>query len=582
MAMVSEGQAGEATNQWSDEELKEKVGQLFIVGFDGHVTNEDIKTLITIHRVGTIILFQRNVSDAAQLIQLTASLQKIAKDSGHAQSLFIAIDQENGLVARVNPPIATELPGSMALGATNDPSNAFTVAECTAKILKAYGISMNYAPVADINSEPKNPVIGVRSFSDDPETVGTFVSAQVEGLQQNGILSCVKHFPGHGDTAVDSHHGLPVITKSKEELEACELVPFWRAVKAGVDAIMTAHISLPQLNSNSNVATNQLPASLSPDAIRILRQEMNYDGLIVSDCLEMDGVRATYGTEKGAVMALKAGTDCVMVCHTMNAQVGAIEAVIAAVKSGEISREVIESSVNRVIRLKTKYASTSVSTADSNSNVQMLNEESSKVASEVYAKSTTVVRTEPGYISIPRNSMKVLLLFASEAHLGGGAVDSGEDRAARSPLLTSYIETLKPYCESIINIQFNEEYLLGPGHKDIIHFAEADMIILATRNATLSPYQKAMGRFLGKSLIPNKKFITIATCDPYDFLEDRDVIKNYIAIYEPTVSAFRAAVEVIFGVRPARGLLPVSLPSARHTTHPFEETVEDRVRRWLI
>ncbi|KAF7865750.1 hypothetical protein EAF04_005915 [Stromatinia cepivora] len=343
MAMVSEGQASVATNQWSDEELREKVGQLFLVGFDGHVTNEDIKTLITVHRVGTIILFQRNVSDAAQLFQLTASLQEIAKDSGHAQSLFIAIDQENGLVARVNPPIATELPGSMALGATNDPSNAFTVAECTAKILKAYGISMNYAPVADINSEPKNPVIGVRSFSDDPETVGRFVSAQVGGLQQNGILSCVKHFPGHGHTAVDSHHCLPVITKSKEELEACELVPFWRAVKAGVDAIMTAHISLPQLNSNSNVATNQLPASLSPDAIRILRQEMNYDGLIVSDCLEMDGVRATYGTEKGAVMALKAGTDCVMVCHTMKAQVGAIEAVIAAVKSGEISQEVIES-----------------------------------------------------------------------------------------------------------------------------------------------------------------------------------------------------------------------------------------------
>lgn len=208
-------------------------------------------------------------------------------------------------MARVNPPIATELPGSMALGATGDPSNAFTVAECTAKILKAYGIGMNYAPVADINSEPNNPVIGVRSFSDNPETVGRFVSAQVKGLQQNDILSCVKHFPGHGDTAVDSHHDLPVITKTNEELEACELVPFKRAVAEGVDAIMTAHISLPQLNKNSDAATNHLPASLSPNTIRILRQDMKYDGLIVSDCLEMDGVRATYGTEKGAVMALK-------------------------------------------------------------------------------------------------------------------------------------------------------------------------------------------------------------------------------------------------------------------------------------
>lgn len=250
-------------------------------------------------------MFQRNVSAAAQLLQLTASLQAIAKDAGHAHNLFISIDQENGLVTRINPSIATQLPGSMALGATGDSSNAFTVAECTAKLLKIFGINTNYAPVADINSEPKNPVIGVRSFSDNPETVGEFVSAQVKGLQQNGVLSCVKHFPGHGDTAVDSHYGLPVILKRKEELEACELIPFKRAVIDGVDAIMTAHISLPKLNKNSKASTTHLPASLNPDAIRILRKDMQYDGLIVSDCLEMDGVRAIYGTEKGAVMALK-------------------------------------------------------------------------------------------------------------------------------------------------------------------------------------------------------------------------------------------------------------------------------------
>ncbi|ESZ97146.1 hypothetical protein SBOR_2459 [Sclerotinia borealis F-4128] len=561
MTMASEGPT---THQWSDEELKEKVGQLFIVGFDGHVANDNIKTLIRSHRVGTIVLFQRNVSDAAQLLQLTTSLQEIAKDAGHAQSLFIAIDQENGLVTRINPPIATELPGSMALGATGDPLNAFTVAECTAKILRAYGIGMNYAPVADINSEPNNPVIGVRSFSDDPETVGRFVSAQVKGLQQNGILSCVKHFPGHGDTAVDSHHGLPIITKSKEELEACELVPFKRAVIDGVDAVMTAHISLPQLNGNCDAATKHLPASLNPNAIRILRQVMEYDGLIVSDCLEMDGVRATYGTEKGAVMALKAGTDCVMVCHTMKAQVGAIEAVIAAVKSGDVSQQSIDSSVNRLIQLKAKYLSQIVSQiVDPNQNIQILNEESSKIASEIYAKSTTIVRTEPGFFPVEissASSMKVLLMFASEAHLGGGAVDSGEDRAARPPLLTSYIEILKPYCKYIIDIQFNEGYSLGPGHEDMIHFAEANLIILATRNATFSQYQKTMGQFLGKYLSRNMMFITVATCDPYDFLEDIDTIRNYIAIYEPTPSAFKAAVDVIFGVRQAEGLLPVCLP----------------------
>lgn len=185
------------------------------------------------------------------------------------------------------------------MGATGDAENAYKVAAATAETLKSFGINMNYAPVADVNSEPKNPVIGVRSPSDDPEEVGRFVSAHVKGLSQAGVVPCVKHFPGHGDTAIDSHHGLPVISKSREELDKCELIPFRRAVVEGIDSVMTAHIALPELGSDN------VPASLNPDAINILREEMKYDGLIVSDCLEMDGVRATFGTERGAVLALK-------------------------------------------------------------------------------------------------------------------------------------------------------------------------------------------------------------------------------------------------------------------------------------
>ena len=271
--------------------------------------SEDIKTLITKHKVGAIVLFQRNVSSASQLLDLTNSLQETARSAGHEQNLFNAIDQENGLVTRIKSPIAAQLPGSMALGATGDASNAYEVACATAEVLKGFGINMNYAPIADINSEPKNPVIGVRSPSDDPETVGRFISAQVKGLREGGIVPCVKHFPGHGDTAVDSHYGLPVISKNRALLDACELVPFRRAVAEGVESVMTAHISLPGLvdSKTSSYESKALPASLSPDAIKILRDEMKYEGMIVSDCLEMDGVRAVYGTEKGAVMALKVG-----------------------------------------------------------------------------------------------------------------------------------------------------------------------------------------------------------------------------------------------------------------------------------
>ena len=258
--------------------------------------------------MGAIILFQRNVRSASQLLELTNSLQEFARSSGHEQRLFIAIDQENGLVTRIKPPIAAQLPGSMALGATGDAANAFEVASATAETLKGLGINMNYGPVADVNSEPKNPVIGVRSPSDDPEVVGRFVSAQIKAFREGGVVSCAKHFPGHGDTAVDSHYGLPVITKSRDQLEACEFVPFRRAAMEGVDSVMTAHIAMPGLTSADLIdghSAKSLPASLNPEAIKILRDEMKYEGVIVSDCLEMDGVRATYGTEKGAVMAVK-------------------------------------------------------------------------------------------------------------------------------------------------------------------------------------------------------------------------------------------------------------------------------------
>ena len=404
-----------------------KTEQLFIVGFHGDVPSDDIKTLITKHKVGAVILFQRNIRDGHQLWKLTASLQELAQNSD--QPLLIAIDQENGLVTRIKAPIAVQMPGSMALGATGDPSNAFKVASATAEVLRSFGINMNYAPIADINSAPKNPVIGVRSPSDDPETVSRFVSAQTMGLSQGGVVPCVKHFPGHGDTAVDSHYNLPVISKSRIELDTCELVPFRRAVAEGVESIMTAHISMPGIGS-------ELPASLSPDAIMVLRDDMKYNGLVVSDCLEMDGVRATYGTEKSAVMALKAGTDCVMICHTMSAQVGAIEEVVQAIKSGELSQTAIETSVARVSALKLKFLSKSSALGDVDARAQ------ERLASKVYGESTTVVRSEPGAFPLSV-SQRIVFVSTGKTPNGGGAVDSGEEKTREPYTPATYIELLR-------------------------------------------------------------------------------------------------------------------------------------------
>lgn len=220
--------------------------QLFAVGFHGYRPSPEIKTLIQTHHIGAIVLFQRNISSACQLSNLTRTLQKLAKDSGHTKPLIIAIDQENGSTTRIKPPIASQLPGSMAIAANRSMEIGVSIAEATGEMLDYFGINMNYAPVADINSNPANPVIGVRSFSDDASIVSAFVSASIQGLRNRGIIPCVKHFPGHGDTAVDSHRGLPVIDKLRDQLDECELVPFKRAVEEGVQAVMSTYSSFTE------------------------------------------------------------------------------------------------------------------------------------------------------------------------------------------------------------------------------------------------------------------------------------------------------------------------------------------------
>ncbi|KAK6584644.1 hypothetical protein PZA11_002868 [Diplocarpon coronariae] len=552
--------ASSNTTPWSDEELKTKVGQLFIVGFHGHVASDNIKTLITTHKVGAVILFLRNIGSATQLLNLTNSLQETAKKAGHKQGLFIAIDQENGLITRVTSPVAAQLPGSMALGATGDANNAYRVASATAEMLKSFGINTNYAPVADVNSEPRNPVIGVRSPSDNPETVGRFVSAQIKGIAEGGVIACVKHFPGHGDTAVDSHYGLPVIAKSKAQLDACELVPFRRAVAGNVESVMTAHIAMPGIgdpNLDDDDPSKKVPASLNPEAIGILRNEMEYNGMVVSDCLEMDGVRAIFGTEKSAVMALKAGTDCVMICHTFTAQVGAIEQVISAVKLGELSQEAIQASVKRVEALKSKYVSSDTIPLSSLEDSEARNAKQAALASEVYARSTTVVRSVAGSLPISTvSAKKIVFISPGKAPPGGGAVESGEEKTRDLFAPATYLEILRAHDPNIVDVRLHDGIPLSA--KEEKEVEEADVVIFATRNASFSSYQKNYGFTLGEKL--GDKLIVIATCDPYDFLHYVKEIKNYITIYEPTAPAFKSAADIIFGRTKGVGSLPVGKP----------------------
>ncbi|KAM5443151.1 putative beta-N-acetylhexosaminidase [Microsporum ferrugineum] len=542
----------------SEEDVRRDLGQLFIVGFDGLTVNEDIKSLIRApFYIGNIILFQRNVGDAEQLIALTNELQQTARDAGHSRPLFIAIDQENGRVCQIRAPIAAQLPGSMALGATGSPEDATLIARATGELLDALSINMNYAPVCDVNSEPSNPVIGVRSPGDNGINVGRIASAFAQGLREKKVVPCVKHFPGHGDTKVDSHFGLPVVDKSREELEACELIPFRRAAAEKVESVMTSHIVLPALEGSS------LPMTLSKSCVGFLRETLQYDGLLVSDCLEMDAIRAHYGTEKGAAMAIAAGVDCAMVCHTLKAQVGAYNEVYGAFKSGTIMHDGVSKSVARVTKLKDKFVSwESVFARRKPELLPQLRVAHEKLAAQTYARSATLVRDFQNALPITPDQ-KVAYVYSVVA----GEISKALPTVPYMPL--KFAEMIKEHHPNTVECPIPEHSSIQNDEETQAKISRADAVILVTENAKLSKdKEKLVGITKGLS-----KVVSIAICGPYDFLDDTENIKTYLTIYEPTIEAFLPAVKIIFGQMEPRGKLPVS---TKPPSIPIEPLNADR------
>lgn len=486
------------------------------------------------------------------LQSLTVALQNEAKAAGHQHPLFIGIDQENGLVTRICPPIATQVPGPMALGATHSPELAYEMGKATGETLNFFGINMNYTPVCDINSEPLNPVIGVRSPGDDPELVGRFTSAAARGMREQGIIPSAKHFPGHGETAVDSHYGLPIIPKTRDQLERCELVPFRRAVAEGIESVMTAHIALPEIGDS------KLPATLSADALNILRKDMNYDGMVVTDCLEMDGIRATYGTEQGSVFSLNAGSDSVMICHTHSVQMASIDKVCEAIQTGVMPLGRFEEAHRRVSKLKNSFLTwESALRTNPTEDLTSLNKKTADLAKDAYSRSVTLVRSSPNVLPLSKSS-KIVFLFPGASTPAGGAVD-GEGlgrKGAYNLYASKYGDVLRLHNESVTEI-FYEPAGLSSEQWNLVE--SADVVILTTINARESAYQRDLGLELPKRA---RTLVSIAACAPYDFLEDES-IENYITTYEPTMPAFIAAADILFGVSTAKGTLPVGQENAK-------------------
>lgn len=333
--------------------LEEKVAQLFVFGFTGAKLPERYAEFLEKHGIGGVILFTRNVESVDQTRALTGAIQSAVAKSRQAVPAAIAIDQEGGTVVRMSEPAGyTHMPSNMALGAADEPGLTYRTANIMGLEMRAVGINWDFAPVLDVNNNPKNPVIGVRSYGASPNLVARHGLAAIKGLQDANVAACAKHFPGHGDTAVDSHLALPVIPHDRDRLEAIEFVPFREALKAGLDSVMTAHVFFPALEPEPG-----LPATLSKNVLTgLLRQEMGFDGVICTDCLEMKAISDNYTPEETALKAVDAGADALLVSHTYERQMAMFEALVEAVRSGRIPVERVEESAYRIVRMKLSRA----------------------------------------------------------------------------------------------------------------------------------------------------------------------------------------------------------------------------------
>ncbi|MGW1895318.1 glycoside hydrolase family 3 protein [Streptomyces sp. NPDC002004] len=569
-AVTVAGPAGAATNRKAGHDsrlrelisrmtLEEKVGQVFVMRVYGHsATDPDqadidanlqeigVRTaaeLIATYRVGGIIYFgwAHNTRDPHQIADLSNGIQKAGLDQPRGLPLLISTDQEHGIVARVGKP-ATLLPGAMALGAGGSRSDARSAARIAGAELRAIGIRQNYAPVADVNVNPANPVIGVRSFGADPDAVAGLVAAQVKGYQSRDIASTSKHFPGHGDTATDSHYGFPVIQHTREQWARLDAPPFKAAVAAGIDSVMTAHIMVPALDPSGD------PATLShPILTGILRGELGYDGVVVTDSLGMEGVRQKYGDDRVPVLALKAGVDQLLNPPDLHL---AWNAVLQAVRSGELTEDRLDESILRILRLKAKlglFTEPYVTHAGVDRTVGTWDHLAD--ADRIAERTTTLLVNRERLLPLSRRTHGGILVVGADPASPSGTTGppTGVLAGAFTELgfTATALSTGTEPSQAVI-----DRAVAAAGGKDAV--------VVGTYNVTASSNQRKLVDALVATGVP---VVAVAIRNPYDVAQLPSVAAS-LATYSWTDVELRAAVRVITGQASPRGRLPVPVVRA--------------------
>jgi len=536
---------------------QEKVGQLFFQNVYGSdATTADARNIplygvaspaevVQKYHLGGVIYFAwtDSVKNPVQITGLSNGLQKAAISSGAHVPLMIATDQEQGVVTRIGPP-ATQFPGSMALGAGRRTADARTAAAITGQELKAMGINTNFAPDADVNVNALNPVIGTRSFSSDPSLVSSMVTAQVNGYQKDaGITATPKHFPGHGDTATDSHTGIPIITHSKAQWQQIDAPPFKAAIKAGTSMIMSGHLVVPALDPSGD------PATLSkPILTGVLRGELGYKGVIITDSLAMQGVRDKYGDDEVAVRAVLAGVDNLLMAPDMDK---AYNAVLAAVDCGRISQQRLNQSVARILLLKLKqgilfHPYTDASRLDSVVGTRA----HLATADAVTDRTTTLIKNDDATLPMAASGKKILVT-------GYGAATTTTLASAltrRSATVTTIVTGSAPTDAAIAGA--------------VAQAAGQDAVVVTTMKAWDTTVTDPLGgqkKLVAALLATGKPVVVVAVRDPYD-IAYLPGVKTYLATYSYSPVAIESAVRVIVGEVAPTGKLPVDIPIAGDPT----------------
>lgn len=553
---------------------------------DFTVMNDEVAKIIDDYDFGGVILFANNVKQTEQTLKLTTDLQKAAIENKAGNGnipLLLTIDQEGGIVYRLGS--GTALPGNMALGATDSIEAANDVGEVIGRELNALGINVNFAPVFDTNNNPNNPVIGLRSISSDPNLVAKLGVPMMQGMQKHNVATAAKHFPGHGDTATDSHTGLPKVDKSYEELAKLELIPFQAAVDNGVDMLMTAHIQYPQIEKDTVTSMADgseiyVPATLSDDIITgVVREKMHYDGVVVTDAMNMDAIAKNFGEAQAVIMAIDADVDiCLMpTILRSTADLAKLDDIITKVKeainNGTISEADLDDSVRRILTLKEKrgildYENDTRTWEEklAFANEQVGSKQNRDIEREVAAKAVTVVKNEDNILPFkPNENEKVLLLGAYDNELPGMELSMRR-------LINENVVSDKVAYESI---RYNSATTIDSLKAKI---DEADYIVVISEIGSIS--QMAPTHWLTR--VPtevidyanevNKKAVVMSISKPYDVANYPNA-KGVIAVYgnkgmDPTEGlapdlAFGpnipAGIEVIFGGHEASGKLPVDI-----------------------